>query len=148
MKQYKDELLASCLTFVLSLPHDIVALDIKAYIPALQVCTSKKRFKATISFSFCNLIQNQMVQFTLFNTSLIIAHTLYSSALAGGGRVWAARPIKTRDQTVLCLCVVFFFFDASVQGRLRVKHKSMFVQEVFELSALQVLFGTCRLLSQ
>ncbi|KAK1173766.1 DNA-dependent protein kinase catalytic subunit [Acipenser oxyrinchus oxyrinchus] len=36
MKQYKDELLASCLTFVLSLPHDIVALDIKAYIPALQ----------------------------------------------------------------------------------------------------------------
>ncbi|XP_066575742.1 DNA-dependent protein kinase catalytic subunit isoform X2 [Amia ocellicauda] len=36
MKQYKDELLASCLTFVLSLHHDIVALDIKAYIPALQ----------------------------------------------------------------------------------------------------------------
>ncbi|KAM9553657.1 DNA-dependent protein kinase catalytic subunit [Salvelinus alpinus] len=37
MKQYKDELLASCLTFVLSLHHDIVALDIKAYIPPLQV---------------------------------------------------------------------------------------------------------------
>ncbi|XP_066480516.1 DNA-dependent protein kinase catalytic subunit [Tiliqua scincoides] len=36
MKQYKDELLASCLTFVLSLPHDVVMLDIKAYIPALQ----------------------------------------------------------------------------------------------------------------
>ncbi|XP_053105021.1 DNA-dependent protein kinase catalytic subunit isoform X2 [Hemicordylus capensis] len=36
MKQYKDELLASCLTFVLSLPHVIVMLDIKAYIPALQ----------------------------------------------------------------------------------------------------------------
>ncbi|KAJ8010680.1 hypothetical protein DPEC_G00077640 [Dallia pectoralis] len=36
MKQYKDELLASCLTFVLSLHHDIIALDIKAYIPALQ----------------------------------------------------------------------------------------------------------------
>uniref|UniRef100_A0A8D0GIE8 DNA-dependent protein kinase catalytic subunit n=1 Tax=Sphenodon punctatus TaxID=8508 RepID=A0A8D0GIE8_SPHPU len=36
MKQYKDELLASCLTFVLSLPHDIIMLDIKAYIPALQ----------------------------------------------------------------------------------------------------------------
>ncbi|KAJ6662088.1 hypothetical protein lerEdw1_012553 [Lerista edwardsae] len=36
MKQYKDELLASCLTFVLSLPHDIVMLDVKAYIPALQ----------------------------------------------------------------------------------------------------------------
>lgn len=37
MKQYKDELLASCLNFLLSLPRDIVMLDIKAYIPALQV---------------------------------------------------------------------------------------------------------------
>ncbi|XP_053571003.1 LOW QUALITY PROTEIN: DNA-dependent protein kinase catalytic subunit [Bombina bombina] len=36
MKQFKDELLASCLTFVLSLPHDIVMLDMKAYVPALQ----------------------------------------------------------------------------------------------------------------
>uniref|UniRef100_A0A803VTB7 DNA-dependent protein kinase catalytic subunit n=1 Tax=Ficedula albicollis TaxID=59894 RepID=A0A803VTB7_FICAL len=36
MKQYKDELLASCLIFLLSLPHDIIMLDIKAYIPALQ----------------------------------------------------------------------------------------------------------------
>ncbi|XP_023688567.2 DNA-dependent protein kinase catalytic subunit isoform X1 [Paramormyrops kingsleyae] len=36
MKQYKDELLASCLTFLLSLDHHIVSLDIKAYIPALQ----------------------------------------------------------------------------------------------------------------
>uniref|UniRef100_H3B272 DNA-dependent protein kinase catalytic subunit n=1 Tax=Latimeria chalumnae TaxID=7897 RepID=H3B272_LATCH len=37
MKQYKDELLASCLGFILSLPHTIVELDVKAYIPALQV---------------------------------------------------------------------------------------------------------------
>ncbi|XP_014836896.1 PREDICTED: DNA-dependent protein kinase catalytic subunit [Poecilia mexicana] len=36
MKQYKDELLASCLTFVLSLHHNIVALDMKAYCPALE----------------------------------------------------------------------------------------------------------------
>ncbi|XP_054250756.1 DNA-dependent protein kinase catalytic subunit [Indicator indicator] len=36
MKQYKDELLASCLNFLLCLPHDIVMLDIKAYVPALQ----------------------------------------------------------------------------------------------------------------
>ncbi|XP_043921659.1 DNA-dependent protein kinase catalytic subunit [Protopterus annectens] len=36
MKQYKDELLASCLTFILCLPNDIVALDVKAYVPALQ----------------------------------------------------------------------------------------------------------------
>ncbi|XP_037550083.1 DNA-dependent protein kinase catalytic subunit [Nematolebias whitei] len=36
MKQYKDELLASCLTFVLSLHHNIVALNIKAYCPALE----------------------------------------------------------------------------------------------------------------
>ncbi|XP_078072249.1 DNA-dependent protein kinase catalytic subunit isoform X3 [Mustelus asterias] len=37
MKQYKDELLASCLMFVLSLPHDVIALDIKTFIPALQI---------------------------------------------------------------------------------------------------------------
>lgn len=37
MKQYKDELLASCLTFVLSLHHNIIAQDIKAYCPALEV---------------------------------------------------------------------------------------------------------------
>ncbi|KAL4648766.1 DNA-dependent protein kinase catalytic subunit isoform X1 [Arapaima gigas] len=36
MKQFKDELLASCLTFVLSVDHNIVVLDVKAYIPALQ----------------------------------------------------------------------------------------------------------------
>ncbi|TRY56699.1 hypothetical protein DNTS_012969 [Danionella cerebrum] len=36
MKQYKDELLASCLIFVLSLHPNMVALDIKPYIPALQ----------------------------------------------------------------------------------------------------------------
>ncbi|XP_015230469.1 PREDICTED: DNA-dependent protein kinase catalytic subunit [Cyprinodon variegatus] len=36
MKQYKDELLASCLTFVLSLHHDIIALDMKAYCSALE----------------------------------------------------------------------------------------------------------------
>uniref|UniRef100_A0A3Q1J9C8 DNA-dependent protein kinase catalytic subunit n=1 Tax=Anabas testudineus TaxID=64144 RepID=A0A3Q1J9C8_ANATE len=36
IKQYKDELLASCLTFILTLHHNIVALDIKAYCPALE----------------------------------------------------------------------------------------------------------------
>ncbi|XP_039189656.1 DNA-dependent protein kinase catalytic subunit isoform X1 [Crotalus tigris] len=46
MKQYKDELLASCLTFVLSLPYDIIMLDIKAYIPALQ-----NAFKLGLSYT-------------------------------------------------------------------------------------------------
>ncbi|XP_026875191.2 DNA-dependent protein kinase catalytic subunit [Electrophorus electricus] len=36
IKQYKDELLAACLMFVLSLHPDMVALDVKAYVPALQ----------------------------------------------------------------------------------------------------------------
>ncbi|XP_017270589.1 DNA-dependent protein kinase catalytic subunit isoform X2 [Kryptolebias marmoratus] len=36
MKQYKDELLASCLTFVLSLHHNMAALDMKAFCPALE----------------------------------------------------------------------------------------------------------------
>ncbi|XP_061454380.1 DNA-dependent protein kinase catalytic subunit isoform X2 [Rhineura floridana] len=46
MKQYKDELLASCLIFVLSLPYDIIMLDIKAYIPALQ-----NAFKLGLSYT-------------------------------------------------------------------------------------------------
>ncbi|XP_042110110.1 DNA-dependent protein kinase catalytic subunit [Ovis aries] len=46
MKQYKDELLASCLTFVLSLPHDIIALDVRAYVPALQMA-----FKLGLSYA-------------------------------------------------------------------------------------------------
>uniref|UniRef100_A0A8C6A8F9 DNA-dependent protein kinase catalytic subunit n=1 Tax=Marmota marmota marmota TaxID=9994 RepID=A0A8C6A8F9_MARMA len=45
MKQYKDELLASCLTFVLSLPHDIIELDFRAYVPALQMA-----FKLGLSY--------------------------------------------------------------------------------------------------
>ncbi|ELV09918.1 DNA-dependent protein kinase catalytic subunit [Tupaia chinensis] len=46
MKQYKDELLASCLTFVLLLPHDIIELDIRAYVPALQMA-----FKLGLSYA-------------------------------------------------------------------------------------------------
>ncbi|XP_062935178.1 DNA-dependent protein kinase catalytic subunit [Cynocephalus volans] len=46
MKQYKDELLASCLNFVLSLPHDIIELDVRAYIPALQMA-----FKLGLSYT-------------------------------------------------------------------------------------------------
>ncbi|KAI5273209.1 Dna-Dependent Protein Kinase Catalytic Subunit [Manis pentadactyla] len=45
MKQYKDELLASCLTFILSLPHDVIELDIRAYVPALQMA-----FKLGLSY--------------------------------------------------------------------------------------------------
>ncbi|XP_066122188.1 DNA-dependent protein kinase catalytic subunit isoform X1 [Saccopteryx bilineata] len=46
MKQYKDELLASCLTFILSLPHDIIELDVRAYVPALQMA-----FKLGLSYT-------------------------------------------------------------------------------------------------
>ncbi|XP_004615434.2 DNA-dependent protein kinase catalytic subunit [Sorex araneus] len=46
MKQYKDELLASCLAFVLTLPHDIIALDVRAYVPALQMA-----FKLGLSYT-------------------------------------------------------------------------------------------------
>uniref|UniRef100_A0A2K5DLE5 DNA-dependent protein kinase catalytic subunit n=1 Tax=Aotus nancymaae TaxID=37293 RepID=A0A2K5DLE5_AOTNA len=46
MKQYKDELLASCLTFLLSLPHDIIELDIRAYVPVLQMA-----FKLGLSYA-------------------------------------------------------------------------------------------------
>ncbi|KAM5298283.1 DNA-dependent protein kinase catalytic subunit [Ctenodactylus gundi] len=46
MKQYKDELLASCLTFVLSLPPAIIELDVRAYVPALQMA-----FKLGLSYT-------------------------------------------------------------------------------------------------
>ncbi|KAG8570891.1 hypothetical protein GDO81_011464 [Engystomops pustulosus] len=45
MKQFKDELLASCLNLILSLPYDIIMLDMKAYIPSLQTA-----FKLGLSF--------------------------------------------------------------------------------------------------
>jgi len=37
MRQYKDELLSSCLQLLLSLPRQLVQVDIAALIPALQV---------------------------------------------------------------------------------------------------------------
>jgi DNA-dependent protein kinase catalytic subunit len=37
MKQYKDELLAACLTFVLTLPKEIVAEQMSSVVPAIQV---------------------------------------------------------------------------------------------------------------
>ncbi|XP_049710414.1 DNA-dependent protein kinase catalytic subunit isoform X1 [Elephas maximus indicus] len=46
MKQYKDELLASCLAFVLSLPYNIIELDMRAYVPALQMA-----FKLGLSYT-------------------------------------------------------------------------------------------------
>ena len=39
MKQYKDDLLASCLSFILSLPHEIVISQIAMIIPSVQVMT-------------------------------------------------------------------------------------------------------------
>ncbi|XP_006860145.1 PREDICTED: DNA-dependent protein kinase catalytic subunit [Chrysochloris asiatica] len=45
MKQYKDELLVSCLTFILSLPYNIIELDIRSYVPALQMA-----FKLGLSY--------------------------------------------------------------------------------------------------
>ena len=42
LKQYKDDLLASCLFLVLSLPHEIVESEVTALVPALQVCDKEK----------------------------------------------------------------------------------------------------------
>ena len=38
MRQYKDDLLASCLQLLLALPKQLVKLEIEALVPALQVC--------------------------------------------------------------------------------------------------------------
>lgn len=37
MQQYKDDLLASCLRLVLSLPIEIVRLDVASLVPAIKV---------------------------------------------------------------------------------------------------------------
>jgi DNA-dependent protein kinase catalytic subunit len=37
MKQYKDDLMSSCLQLVLSLPNELVLCDIDVIIPALKV---------------------------------------------------------------------------------------------------------------
>ena len=41
MKQYKDELRAACLTYILALPKQIVIREIKSLAPALQVSRSR-----------------------------------------------------------------------------------------------------------
>ncbi len=41
MRQYKEELLVSCLQLLLSLPREIVQLEISSLVPALQVSLSK-----------------------------------------------------------------------------------------------------------
>ncbi len=44
MKQYKEELLVSCLQLLLSLPKEIVQLEISSLVPALQVSFALKPF--------------------------------------------------------------------------------------------------------
>lgn len=38
MKQYKDDLLVSCLQLLLSLPNELVEPEFANMVPALQVC--------------------------------------------------------------------------------------------------------------
>ncbi|XP_060730052.1 DNA-dependent protein kinase catalytic subunit isoform X1 [Tachysurus vachellii] len=58
IKQYKDELLAACLTFVLSLHPDMVALDIKAYIPALQAALRLGLSHAPLATAALNALES------------------------------------------------------------------------------------------
>ncbi|XP_045857456.1 DNA-dependent protein kinase catalytic subunit isoform X2 [Meles meles] len=62
MKQYKDELLASCLTFILSLPHDVIELDIRAYVPALKMA-----FKLGLSYTpLAEVALNALEEWSLY----------------------------------------------------------------------------------
>lgn len=45
MKQYKDDLLSSCLQLVLSLPNELVVCDMDVIIPALKVNMHSKALK-------------------------------------------------------------------------------------------------------
>ncbi len=46
MKQYKDDLLASCLSLVLSLPQEIVTAQITTIIPAVQVSSHVRTWRS------------------------------------------------------------------------------------------------------
>uniref|UniRef100_A0A8C9DUV3 DNA-dependent protein kinase catalytic subunit n=1 Tax=Prolemur simus TaxID=1328070 RepID=A0A8C9DUV3_PROSS len=68
MRQYKDELLASCLTFVLSLPHDIIELDVRAYVPALQMA-----FKLGLSYApLAEVGLNALEEWTVYIPQCVI----------------------------------------------------------------------------
>ena len=53
MKQYKDELRAACLTYILALPKQIVIREIKSLAPALQVSRSRLLY---IKQSYCKML--------------------------------------------------------------------------------------------
>ena len=43
MKQYRDDLLASCLTFILSLPKEVISEQMEDVVPAIQVFTADNK---------------------------------------------------------------------------------------------------------
>eukprot|EP00058_Branchiostoma_floridae_P019566 XP_002605056.1 hypothetical protein BRAFLDRAFT_85202 [Branchiostoma floridae] len=59
LKQYKDDLLASCLLLVLSLPHQIVQSEISSLVPALQIVQSEI---SSLVPALQTLLSNQIVQ--------------------------------------------------------------------------------------
>jgi hypothetical protein len=48
MKQYKDDLMSSCLQLVLSLPNELVLCDIDVIIPALKVDIIDRTIQYTV----------------------------------------------------------------------------------------------------
>ena len=48
MKQYKDDLMSSCLQLVLSLPNELVLCDIDVIIPALKVGIIDRTIQCTV----------------------------------------------------------------------------------------------------
>ena len=48
MKQFRDDLLASCLTFILALPKEIVAEQMEDVVPAIQVHEHQVHLRNTV----------------------------------------------------------------------------------------------------
>ncbi|XP_048576196.1 DNA-dependent protein kinase catalytic subunit isoform X3 [Nematostella vectensis] len=63
MKQFKEDLLSSCLSLVLSLPYEIVAVDVAAIVPALELT-----FK--LGLSYLPLAQAGLAALEEWNASL------------------------------------------------------------------------------
>ena len=94
VKQYKGELLGSCLQLLLSLPNELVLCETDSLVPALQVCMC--------SFSRCFVILHSLLffffSFFFFQTTFKLGLSYLPLANAGLDALeeWGARlPLET-----------------------------------------------------
>lgn len=63
MKQYRDDLLASCLTMILALPKEIITEEMSEVVPAIQVCDCSLIFDKGHHIMYLNFCFGQLRYF-------------------------------------------------------------------------------------